>query len=365
MSDSSDITAVVMSAERYPENPYMQLLTSALAEQGVTVEAPDIPVFLPLIRTAFRYPEADLLHLDWLYEYYVTSEAGYQPVDAALTVLRTLTFLLDLLLVALHPIGVVWTVHNKRHHEGKYPRLERAVNELLFLTADAVTVKCSAAGDDLASLYRVPSPDRFDVVPDGSYVSAYENDIGTDEARDELAIPEDTFVYLFFGLVREYKGLPELIDAFGRLDADDAELWIVGNPHNERLRARLKAQADATGNVETVFAFVPEDRVQYYMNACDVFVLPYRDILNSGSAYLGLSYGKPIVAPAIGCLPATLPTSNPFVYDPNASDALKTALQEAYDHPDLASIGRSNLEHARRQDWESAAAALVDVYRDV
>lgn len=363
MSDRDDVTAVVMSAKRYPENPYMQMLTRALERQGVDVEAPEIPVLFPLIRTALRHPDADLLHLDWLYEYYVTSEAGYEPVDRALTVARTATFLLDILLVALHPIAVVWTVHNKRHHEGKYPRLERTVNELVFLTADAVTVKCRAAAEILASTYRVPSADGFHIVPDGSYLPAYENDVDIEEARAELSIDEDAFVFLFFGLVREYKGLPELVDAFGRLDADDAELWIVGNPHTERLRASLDVQADSVGDVETVFTFVPEDRIQYYMNACDVFVLPYRDILNSGSAYLGLSYGKPVVAPAIGCLPETLPPSNPFLYDPDSPDGLRSALREAYDHPDLASVGRANLEHAHEQNWDSAARRLAEMYR--
>ena len=362
MSRADDLTVLLMDGERYPENPYMSLSTGALRELGADVRTPELPLLFPLTRTALAHRDADVMQLDWVYDYYIISPTGDELIDRAATVLRAVTMLVDLVIVSLLPVAVVWTVHNERHHEGKYRRIERVVNELLFSVADAVTVKCHAAIETIAATYSFADPADVSVVPDGNFIAAYENEASDEIAREELSIPEEAFVCRFFGLVREYKGIPELIEAFVELDVPDTELWIVGNPHTDELRRELETLSYGIGGVETVFEFVPDDRIQHYMNAADVLALPYRNILNSGSAHLGLSYGIPVVAPTIGCLPETLPGEN-FLYDPDDPDGLARALRRAREHPDLEAIGRSNHEHAVEQDWETAAARLTGVYR--
>jgi glycosyltransferase involved in cell wall biosynthesis len=357
------LTALLLDADRYPENPYMSLFARALEEQGVRVLSPSLPLFFPLTRSALRNPAADVLCVDWPYDYYIVGDTGVAALDTVATVLRAVTFVVDLLLVSLLPPAVVRTVHNVRHHEAKYPRTERVVNEVLFAAADAVTVKCEAAADRIAAAYTVPSAAELHVVPDGSYVDAYENRVSTATAREALDIPADTLVYLFFGLVRPYKGVPELVAAFAALEAPDAELWVVGSPGSDALAAEVDALAAEVPGVRTVFEFVPDERIQYYMNAADVLVLPYRDILNSGSAHLGCSFGLPVVAPALGCLPATLSPANDLLYDPETAGGLRRALQRAREHPDLAGVGRANYRYAVAEDWPTTAAAVVDVYR--
>jgi len=359
-----DLTLLLMSGSWYPENAYMTLLADALREAGVDVRTPPLPLFFPLTRAVLANRDADAMQLDWIYDYYVTTGTGVGPANAVVSFLRAAAFLVDLALVSLLGVGVVRTVHNERHHEGLYPRTERVVNECVFAVADAVTVKCGAAADAVAAAYRVPEADEMEVVPDGSFVAAYENDVSRGAARRDLGIDDDAFVVLFFGLIREYKGVPDLVEAFAALDAPDAELWLVGNPHDDRTEAQVAALARSDPRIETRLEFVPDERIQYFLNAADVLALPYRRILNSGTAHLGLSYGRPVVAPAIGCLPETVPPENELLYDPSDADGLAAALRRAYDHPDLGSIGRANHRHARSQRWARAATALTDIYRD-
>lgn len=59
-----------------------------------------------------------------------------------------------------------------------------------------------------------------------------------------------------------------------------------------------------------------------YMKAADVMVLPYRDIINSGSAILGMSFGKAIIAPHLGCIPEILKSEGGILYDPNDKNGL-------------------------------------------
>ncbi len=363
MNDRTGLTLLLMSGSWYPENAYMTLLAGALRENGVEVRTPSLPLFFPLTRAVLANRDADAIQLDWIYDYYVTTGTGFGPASALLTVLRAATFLLDVALVSRFDVGVVRTVHNERHHEGLYPRIERVVNEFVFLVADEVTVKCPAAADSIASTYCVPVAAEMTVVPDGNFVEAYENHVSREAAREDLGIDDDAFVVLFFGLIREYKGVPDLIEAFAALDAPDAELWVVGNPHDDRTEAQIAALARGDPRIETRLAYIADDRIQYYLNAADVLALPYRRILNSGTAHLGLSYGRPVVAPAIGCLPATVPPDNEFLYDPTDEGALAAALERASRHPDLGAIGRANRGHARTQDWSRAADTLTDTYR--
>ena len=364
MTDGDDLTLLLMSGSWYPENAYMTLLAEALRETDVDVRTPSLPLLFPLARAVLANRDADAIQLDWVYDYYVTTGTGFGPANDLISFLRAAAFLVDVALVSLLGVGVVRTVHNERHHEGLYPRTERIVNECVFVVADAITVKCGAAADAIAATYRVPEADEMDVVTDGSFVAAYENDVSRDAARRDLGIDDDAFVVLFFGLIREYKGVPDLVEAFADLDAPDAELWVVGNPHDDRIEAQVAALAGSDPRIETRLEFVPDDRIQYFLNAADALALPYRRILNSGTAHLGLSYGRPVIAPAIGCLPETVPPENEFLYDPSDADGLAEALRRAYDHPDLESVGRANHRQARTRRWARTAAALTDIYRD-
>jgi len=363
MTDSERISALVMSGDTYGGNPYMTLLTEALERAGIEVRVPKTPVLLPVTRAVLQNRDVDVVQLDWLYEFYIIDDVEYGPIDEMLTVLRAVAFLFDTLFVSMLPVAIVRTVHNKRHHGGKHPRIDRMVNECVFLVADAVTVKCENAIDILKSTYTLAKGARMHVVPDGNYSRVYDDTVSKADARTELSIPEGRFVYLFFGHVREYKGVLELLDAFVETERPDTELWIVGTPHSDELEAKIREFTAGREDIRTTFEYVPDKRVQYYLNGADVLVLPYRDILNSGAAHLGLTYGLPVVAPRIGCLPEILSPENEFLYDRNSTDGLRRELKRAYDHPDLESIERRNYERAAVRNWQKTAAALADVYR--
>lgn len=362
MPSSSDLSTILMTEN--DNNPYVGLLWGALADHRVSVVQPEQSLVLRLTRAALNNPDCDILQLEWLHGFYLANDYTDQKIlDWLITIGATVILLCDLLIVSQLQTAVVWTVHNKRHHEGRYPRTERLVKEFAFLVADAVTVKCDRAREEIASMYQNVNAREIYIVPDGNYISYYENDVSRREARSEFSVGSDTFVYLFLGMIREYKGIPELINAFDDIERSDTELWIVGRPQTDHLEREISDLADGNRRVKTVFEYIEDERVQYYMKMADALVLPYRDILNSGSVHLGLSFGVPIVAPRIGCIPATVPPENEFLYDREEPGSLERELKRIYNHPDLESIGRANLERARAQSWDRTAERLMDVYR--
>lgn len=92
-------------------------------------------------------------------------------------------------------------------------------------------------------------------------------------------------------------------------------------------------------------------------------VLPYRDIINSGSAILGMSFGKAIIAPRLGCIPEILKSEGGILYDSNDKNGLLKAMKLALTSKNkIVEIGKSNSELAKKMDWKDIAASTGKVY---
>jgi len=100
------------------------------------------------------------------------------------------------------------------------------------------------------------------------------------------------------------------------------------------------------------------------MNAADVVVLPYRHILSSGAALLAMSFGKPCIAPGIGCLADVLDASGAFLYDPKREAGLFESMQRAVEAGDLLGrMGAHNRERVLQWTWARAAEATKALYK--
>lgn len=160
--------------------------------------------------------------------------------------------------------------------------------------ADAVVVHTRAGAREMAERYGA-DPSKVHVIPHGAfdYLARQPHEV---PLPPDLAAVEGP-VILCFGVLRPYKGVDVLIEAFEGIAG--AELWIVGRPWMdvEPLRA---AAARAGGTVRFVDRFVAEAELPAYFRRADVVALPYRDIDQSGVLYTALAFGKAIVASSVG-----------------------------------------------------------------
>lgn len=342
-------------------NPYHELLFEKLKNNGVIVVRGSKPVFFPLTRTFIKNTDIDVIHLDWLHHFYTTKHLSDSTIlNTFATFIRAALFYIDIVLMRLVGVSVVWTVHNKHHHEQYYSRIERILQILVANTVNDLSVKCQFAKSLISKLFRVKNTSKIHIIPDGNYIGYYKNSIGKQTAKKQLG-SDDKFIYLFFGTILPYKGVLDLISKFSSIDEEDSELWIVGNPQTETIEHQIKTQSLNDGRINTRLDFIPDDEVQYYLNAADVLVFPYRDILNSGSVHLGMSFGKPIIVPQIGCIPETISHENILSYDPSIDDGLYNSLIQAK-HVDLDQIGRANYQQAQKFDWESVSSMYYNIY---
>jgi len=89
--------------------------------------------------------------------------------------------------------------------------------------------------------------------------------------------------------------------------------------------------------------------------------LPFQKVLTSSTVMLALSFGKPVIAPRLGCIPYVLEGTDNLLYDPTAESGLLHAMQQAL-QMDLEQVGRGNLQRAAQFDWDTIAQKTRNVY---
>lgn len=128
------------------------------------------------------------------------------------------------------------------------------------------------------------------------------------EARNRLGLGVDERVILFFGKIRPYKGIEQLIAAFSQISADvsvNYRMIIAGEPNKgaqEYLRTLQQAINVTCGHDQVTlrFQFIRDEDLELYFKGADVLVLPYREIFQSGVLFLAYSFGLPVVATDVG-----------------------------------------------------------------
>ncbi|HEY5053435.1 MAG TPA: glycosyltransferase family 4 protein [Solirubrobacterales bacterium] len=171
-------------------------------------------------------------------------------------------------------------------------------------------------------------------------------------------------VILFFGLLRPYKGLDTLLQAFREVEG--AELWIVGNPRMDVEPLRRPA-AEAPGRVRFLTRFVEDAEIPAIFRRADVLVLPYRDIEQSGVLYTGLAFGKPMVLTDVGGFPELGEQGIARVVqreDPAAlGAALGTLVTDVGAREQLATAAR--VAATGPYSWDTVARQTLDLYEEL
>jgi glycosyltransferase involved in cell wall biosynthesis len=358
LPDRSTPTRVLHFPDWRRGNPYQRLLAAALERQAVAVTfATYAGALLPLSRNVLRQ-RPQVLHLHWMAEI-----AGLNDESPFRSRMKQLLFRTDILTVRrLLEDRLVWTVHNLSSHESRDPAADRSARRFLARNVARIFAHGPAARAAVVAAYGV-TEDRVALIDHGNFIGIYPNHTTRAEARQHLSIAGDRFVFLCFGSLRPYKGIEGLIASFGRLSATRKLLVVVGQARDRRYAEALRRLATSP-DVLFIDRFIPDDEVQYYFHASDAVVLPFRDILTSSSLLLALSFGRLVVAPRLGSVPDYADPSTNVLYEPAVPAALTQALGAALTK-DVDGCGRTNLEAARRFDWDASARHTAAVYRSL
>ena len=235
-------------------------------------------------------------------------------------------------------------------------RGQRAAQRALYEHMDAVVVHSEHGRARLVEALGV-APEKVAVIPHGAF-EHLTRVAGEQPLPEPLACVEKPVV-LSFGLIRPYKGLDVLLDAWREADLD-AELWIVGMPRMDI--AALRAAAPTS--VRWIPRFVADEHVAAYFRRADLVVLPYREIDQSGVLFTALAFGAPLVLSAVGGFPEVAARGAAALVAPDDPQALAQQLHRLLADPaaraGLAEAGRAAA--AGPYSWDAIAAAHLELY---
>jgi len=267
--------------------------------------------------------------------------------------------LLYLALLKCVGCAVVYTAHDVTPHE-RIP-FQDAIYGRLYGYADLVVAHSEVDRRRLRDEFDL-GDDRVVVIPHGEY-GFFESGgapLEPGPARTSLGLEEGDEVALFFGYIREYKGLDLLLEAWPAVTAarPRARLVIAGDPVQlgGARRGELEAWAERVGAVHR-FEYVPFSDVTRYFGAADLLVLPYRHISQSGVLFLALSVGVPVLATTVGALPEILTDGESgLLVPPGDTGALAEALVRALGDPALRTrLADGGRAVAASHSWDSIA----------
>ena len=258
---------------------------------------------------------------------------------------------------------IVWTAHNIYPHNRLHRSIDHEFRLLICRLAHAVIAHCPVNAQGLKE--RFGRTRRVFIIPHGHFIDVYRTDFTRGDARRELEVPQDAFAYGFVGGILPYKGIDELISAFERLPTRDSWLLLAGGgpgDYPERVRRRVAGRPRIVSRIVDGDMQATNRDLLLFLEASDVAVLPFRATMTSGSVILALSRARPVIAPALGCLPTVVSPGAGLLYDPGRKEPLLRAMEEVrgWDHEAASATA---LESVRRFDWDRVAELTLEAYR--
>lgn len=200
-------------------------------------------------------------------------------------------------LLRLRGKRVLLTAHNVRSHDRRHPILERVLWFALDRLVTDVHALAAAGRDEVVGAHPPLARRRWHVVPHGDYLTQAHGAPTQSAARETLDLPVQARVLAAVGTLRRYKGVGDLIEAFTSWQAADARLIIAGRTASAEDAEELQTVVQDECRIHLTTEYIDEPTLLRVVAAADLVVLPYREVLNSGSALYALSACRQILVP--------------------------------------------------------------------
>ncbi|MGE5248941.1 MAG: glycosyltransferase family 4 protein [Bacteroidota bacterium] len=193
-----------------------------------------------------------------------------------------------------------------------------------------------------------------------------------DALRQRYRLAPDQKVALFFGLLAPSKGIEDLVDAFARIpEQEGARLLIAGYPTKHFELGKLRARISGLGLRDRVVIdprYVPLEEVGALMELATVVIYPYRSSTQSGALQAAYTFGRPVIATAVGGLPEAVDEGKSGFLVPVRSPAmLAERMALLLRNPRLAAEMGGHARHLSetRFSWDSIAREISRIYRNL
>ena len=211
---------------------------------------------------------------------------------------------------------------------------------------------------------------KIDVIAHGNYLASIPAGVTREMSRAHFGIPSDKRVLVFFGQIKDVKGLEVLLEGFALASQKDPSLHLlIGGRVWKTDFSKYQTIIDRLGLAPFCslhIRYIPDDEVAYFYRCADLVVLPYLRIYQSGVVLLAMSYGSPVLVSNIdGMLEAVDDEHTGFVFRSRDAGHLAQRLGEIFSIPGRAAeIAQAGLRRVTvRNDWSRLGEQSLACYR--
>ncbi len=195
---------------------------------------------------------------------------------------------------------VIAVLDNVVPHERHF--FDAPLTKRFLRRCDGFVTMCSEVADDLLEL----RPGANYIIHQHPLYSHFGEKLPRQEAESLLGLESGKKNLLFFGLIREYKGLDILLEAFGALP-DDYQLIVAGEPYGSFEKYRnIIDSSPARDRIHLFLSYIRDSEVRKFFSAADLTVLPYRSATQSGISSVSYHFEVPMVVTDVGGLGETI-----------------------------------------------------------
>jgi glycosyltransferase involved in cell wall biosynthesis len=267
---------------------------------------------------------------------------------------------------------IVYTAHDLLPHDMD-THANRRVFQTIYSLVDLLIVHADNIKQQMLEKFDVDSA-KIHVIPHGSNAIFFDDQcVSKETARKEIGIPLGKQVILFFGLIKPYKGLEYLLEAFEEIKRhiENAMLLIVGRIADDDHQAyqyysKLLSTLEDSHTVKCVTEYIPFNQVGQFFVAADLIALPHIKPSQSGVLLSAMAAGKAVVVTDAGGLGEVVKNGQSgFAVPPKDSKALAEAIIEIFRVPGLLErMGReARLIAETTYSWNTVASKTIEVYR--
>ena len=171
---------------------------------------------------------------------------------------------------------------------------------------------------------------------------------------------------MFFGLIRDYKGLDTLLEAWAKFRKEGHKLLIAGEFYASRERYMfLIERLGLENDIVLHDYFIPDDKIKHYFSAADCVVLPYKTATQSGVTQICYNFCTPVIVTNVGGLAEIVPDDRVgYVCEPTV-EGVADALERIYNGDNITRFAENMTEERKRFSWAAMCDAIESVYDKV
>ena len=192
--------------------------------------------------------------------------------------------------------------------------------------------------------------------------------ISKEEARKKLNLDLNTNYLLFFGIIRPYKGLDMLLEAFydERLRKHPLKLIIAGEYYQDpQPILDLIKKYELSDHIISVNKFIPDQDVAAYFCASDIVVQPYKSATQSGITQIAYHFNKPMIVTNVGGLPEMVPNGKVGYVVETVPKQIADAIVDYYENNREDAFTAHVMEEKKKYSWEVMLMEIVTLYEEL